>query len=1588
MPTRTHKTQRRRLVRPPSKQILQLREEGGSGGAGHCDELSSPPHQCGSPSSWCCPAKEGSDAGDADQATDAKHRASSAFASLSLLHTRSHPNTPQRVMARSIYRGSRAGGEGMRGHGDHRSVSSCACPTTLPNGEPSIPHHRRHSQHHRNGSRGLPSQQQQRPLSTCASPVGLGGYVTYYGPSPITASVSPLLSSASLADTASASESSTQKTKFVAAPLSRQTAETTTMTKGSCDPLGDAATAPPTPPGTSASSTTGTSTTTTTEHGCGDASEPSANVFGSCCSTSCVASSAATTAPSMVPSCSSGGGGCSRSVTATTAGTSAEARTSQSTACKFSETPPTYAAVASASPATSLHGKRLPQSRVGFGNFRKRVCNSGGGDGGSCSASASSTAHNTHDTPPMSGSPPPLADAQACSGFTMRGYCASSCGFPSVPLTPLICSTANTQATATLKDSSPASAPLVVMQDEEGLGDGEGDGGDGGEGEDDNRSFCSDKAERWATQDAYPPSSQMIAPIPPSLHRHHPTNLFLHLPQQHEAALNSENEKAATMNGHHGQVHRCTNPHAKTSPTGATEKDTSASASLQQQQHQQRQHEEKRENINSGAPITGVASLPSTTSAAALQQQSATAYEGLKRCKTNSTTKHTGPAVAAKAAAGLHLLPIATATIAPSATSTPSAPMLSKQQTLSAAQGAATITAAEQHHVNENNISIRTNTSSSTVPTPTGPAPPTISCTGNSMNRVSPTSALFGASEILPGLFLGAYSDSTNTEVLAAHGISLVINCAVECAVTPAMAHNPHHVRYVQCPLRDHSDEVISTFFSSVTQIIHEQLHRRQIHQQRLNTKQSIGSHECHSWCGDADEKRNEKDDVGATNPTDAGSRGESACCGCCRRTSCPSAMAASDATAAVAGDSGVAAGHHGTDGALQDRMLWTWADEAENVWAVPTSPTSLPLSVGGQPSLKEGKRETPCTPSSAVAGGRTSDGNTSLCTSGSPSPVPDRTATFPGVAVSANTASTPAGSADPLQPEASVKGSASVTAGATSLTVVDPRDCGGILVHCRMGVSRSATFVMAYLILYGFTLANLEDTASLFVRFLERERALIEDAGGRAHFGFDADGNAAASTVQTPTTAVCTNGKHGSVPPSFTSPLAPSAALYRITPLAQSSGCSASAPNPAHSGSTGTTPTSTALSTRRPFNPFSSWYTQRTSSSSTITTAGQLAASTHASPSLGLHRRSTPIPVVSPLFLNNGNTATPCSTTSSSQLRLFTPLTPLEVCSRVCRPCHLQRLRERRLQQQQRKNLLVSGQQQQEAQQEAEEQMIALVAISRMRGEQQQQQQQLSGNCGSPSAVNPKADQRCCAVFGDDLCSNHHSDSCCRSYETMTPQRPSKQQQQQCLSLRPVASSAPVVSHRTSRGCFSGMQRLLDAALDDEAVAEQKARYADLDAASRISHTADDDVSEGVSPLSSFSNAATHAAATMEGPDTVVAPFTGTSQSPQLRLISTSQSYANSGPSASCASPLIRGAAAVMAVNGSNNILLHASCDNASMASSHSVLSADLAPAMTFREAFDAVKQQKADVNPNIGFVLALRELAGGADFSFSTSL
>ncbi|KEG06038.1 dual specificity protein phosphatase [Trypanosoma grayi] len=86
----------------------------------------------------------------------------------------------------------------------------------------------------------------------------------------------------------------------------------------------------------------------------------------------------------------------------------------------------------------------------------------------------------------------------------------------------------------------------------------------------------------------------------------------------------------------------------------------------------------------------------------------------------------------------------------------------------------------------------------------------------------------FDAVAVLPGLFLGSYGAATNLEALVAQGISLVLNVTEECPMTETMQHNPFRIRFVQIPLKDHSDENIGRYFHVLTQLIHRQLHRRE----------------------------------------------------------------------------------------------------------------------------------------------------------------------------------------------------------------------------------------------------------------------------------------------------------------------------------------------------------------------------------------------------------------------------------------------------------------------------------------------------------------------------------------------------------------------------------------------------------------------------------------------------------------------------------------------------------------------------------------------------------------------------------------
>lgn len=73
---------------------------------------------------------------------------------------------------------------------------------------------------------------------------------------------------------------------------------------------------------------------------------------------------------------------------------------------------------------------------------------------------------------------------------------------------------------------------------------------------------------------------------------------------------------------------------------------------------------------------------------------------------------------------------------------------------------------------------------------------------------------------------------------------------------------------------------------------------------------------------------------------------------------------------------------------------------------------------------------------------------------------------------------------------------SGAAAAAAAALASVDERDAGGVLVHCRMGVSRSATLILAYLMLFGDHISDLdfdgEDFAQLWCNECFEEEARV----------------------------------------------------------------------------------------------------------------------------------------------------------------------------------------------------------------------------------------------------------------------------------------------------------------------------------------------------------------------------------------------------------------------------------------------------------------------------------------------------------------
>ncbi|KAG5511437.1 hypothetical protein JKF63_07400 [Porcisia hertigi] len=746
---------------------------------------------------------------------------------------------------------------------------------------------------------------------------------------------------------------------------------------------------------------------------------------------------------------------------------------------------------------------------------------------------------------------------------------------------------------------------------------------------------------------------------------------------------------------------------------------------------------------------------------------------------------------------------------------------------------------------------------------PTHPATAAVPV-GKDIHRAVSTTALFKAVEILPGLFLGSYADASDPETLAAHGISLVINCALECSVTPAMANNNSHVRYAQFLLRDHSDEPIAPFFTPVTRIIHDQLHRRHVKQQ------------CMAHC------------------------------------------AAADASSLN-------------------------THEAENVWAVPQSPASPLRSVGGQPSLKNGERKTPGTPSSAPRigvrlgeGSRCSSSSTTT-TSFSASPTPNRAATFPPVAAAAaagvgpdatdglaakqssndmckNTSTTtttsfPGVAAPP--PESS--SSTPLASAITPFTVVDPRDCGGVLVHCRMGVSRSATFIIAYLILYGCALAHLDDTASLFVYFLERERRIIEEAGGVTSFTDNSDRSA----------------------PHTMTPASPR----------RGSGCCTN-------GSATVMPLTSAPSL-----------------------VGRPVGSSRAS--------------------LNGNF---CTTSRQHQSSASLANSPIEFASRVCRACYLMRLRERCFDHQPQRPLLVSGKQQ----------------LSEVRGKEEQLQQEPYAMIMRRRETRRESTCEVRGVDGHSCCSNDSmtSDS---GYNVHPEQQKPRQLQhhyhRRAFSALP--SPAPTALHRISRR--SSMATPHRAACTKEGVQEgdsldgaethQQRCVKTMTRSQRLAARNALTTPTRKTPerqLQSTSSPFMDTVALTETP--VMTP--GHSAVFDTRLDHDKNVCSNCSPHGeehhqnqqqqllSCSSN------APLSISPHTSSRAHSDLHN----SLDTLLGANLAhsggsggtanrfhcvtSAMTYRDAFDVVKRQKTDINPNIGFIMALHELAGESDLSSSISL
>ncbi|CBZ23429.1 phosphatase-like protein [Leishmania mexicana MHOM/GT/2001/U1103] len=1096
-------------------------------------------------------------------------------------------------------------------------------------------------------------------------------------------------------------------------------------------------------------------------------------------------------------------------------------------------TPLTYAAVAS----SSLHGKRLPKSRVSFSQWRKRVC---------CSSSASIP--NTIDSANTS----PGASSTTAVVFLNT--------FPSTRLTlttPLAAATASTPR-ATGK-STPISTPSVDSNTADG------DDGKASAPSGDEHDCASGGPQHFSASAAMPP-------LPPSVHRHQPTHLILQLP--HAPLLPQARN---TPDSDDDMVCDCSPRTAGTSSIAAAANDPSSPVVLPPKSSG---------TATAAAAPTLPFSAAEVTSAMGVRMPGVQTGEQQRRQQLNALKPVMSPPY------------MAFSPTTPPHGGAKSGPLLKVSATAAATAG-------------------------------------------KGVHRVPSAASLFNAAEILPGLFLGAYADATNTEALAAHGISLVINCAYECPVTPAMVNNNHHVRYAQCPLRDHSDEVIAPFFTPVTRIIHEQLHRREINHQRMARR------------------------------------------------------AATSAPGVHVNDS--------EDHEVQERMLWAWTDEAENVWVAQPSFASPSLPVGGQPSFKESKRETPRTPSSTRGlGARFGDGAvcSSTITSCSPSPIPGGNATFPPLAVTPITAD-PVGatvaetSGATTAAAAAVPGSADVSSAAQNgnnvctntlfntvpaptfsttfteatsftattapppeasaitalpasasppspLTVVDPRDCGGVLVCCRMGVSRSATFIIAYLILYGCTLAPLDDTASLFAHFLERERRIIEEAGGLTFFT-DSNGGVSNTSSQALATAPACPGRGSRCANGALTPHG-SAGVNGVQPFVQNLLASSS-------------PRTLRRSAMIPVSPLLS-----------AGGGGCVAGS-----------------LTTPLSENP-------STISQQRLRTGLPATQIELASRACQACYLLHLRERRVQQKTWRRLLISEQQQQQQQQQL--------------SDQQDEEPQMMTLSASRMAAREEG-QGCSLMGSVEDNSNFEGDSSAMASVRSDGEHQEEQQHHYHRHVFcALPSSAPVPSYRSARG--SRTMTLLEAAYSDErvdaddGVDEEEDRQEEDAARTAVGQRSENlaAVSAATTPTQMVRDklpthkvcvAAAEAAPTTPNHSTVASALIGDGggvyETPLALREQQQQQQAPLRSSCRILSPQPHMKGLPHSdLSASASTFLPVSFTSSGGGEGGSAFGGT-APAMTYREAFDAVKRQKADVNPNIGFILALRELAGGGDFSFSTS-